>query len=247
MDGHGDYTYSISYTKNYCAPPHRSEKTQMAMGRAIGPEQPDPETAGLSGLGDPSETVPEEVRQEWASLPRRERQRSRRRFFRAQAACCSRPVSTKTLSSLDTRVRILEEALAEFLHATAASIPVPPTYSAKKRDCEGAELPSSPAPANIVGETLPDVPPATEAARNAASPSPTTADSTSAAVPRARHCRPLHGAALHGAESLDDTPHGAAPHGATSHGAASIPSGTVTGALQLRSPLAQSSAPLHLT
>ena len=22
MDGHGDYTYSISYTKTYCRPPH---------------------------------------------------------------------------------------------------------------------------------------------------------------------------------------------------------------------------------
>ena len=98
----------------------------MAMGRAIRPKRPDPETAGLSGLGDPSETVPEEVRQEWASLRRRERQRSRRRFFRAQAACCSRPVLAETLSTIDARVKILEEALAEFLHATAASIPVPP-------------------------------------------------------------------------------------------------------------------------
>ena len=219
----------------------------MAMGRATRPEQPDPETAGLSGLGDPSETVPEEVRQEWASLRRRERQRSRRRFFRAQAACCSRPVLAETLSTIDARVKILEEALAEFLHATAASIPVPPTRSARKRDRADAAPLSSPAPANTDGETLPDVPPATEAARNAASPSPTTADSTSAAVPRARHCRPLHGAALHGAESLDDTPHGAAPHGATSLGAASVPSGTVTGALQLRSPPARSSAPPHPT
>ena len=219
----------------------------MAEERAIRPEQPNPETAGLSGLGDPSETVPEEVRQEWASLRRRERQRSRRRFFRAQAACCSRPVLAETLSTIDARVRILEEALAEFLHATAASIPVPPTRSARKRDRADAAPLSSPAPANTDGETLPDVPPATEAARNAASPSPATADSTSAAVPRARHCRPLHGAALHGAESLDDTPHGAAPHGATSLGAASVPSGTVTGASQLRSPPAQPSAPLHPT
>jgi hypothetical protein len=33
----------------------------MAMGRVMGPEQPDPQTAGPSGLGDPSKTVPEEV------------------------------------------------------------------------------------------------------------------------------------------------------------------------------------------
>ena len=218
------------------------------MGRAMGPEQPDPQTTGLSGPRGPSATVPEEVRKLWDLLPRRERQRRRRRFFREHPACCSRLVIHSTLASIDTRVRILEEALAEFLHATAASIPVPPTYSAKKRDREGAELPSSPTPANTVGETLPDIPPATEAVRNAASPSPSTSDCTSAAV-HCVHCRcVLHGAALHGAESPDepphgatphsatshgavsfgDTPHGAAPHGATSHGAASVPSDTIT-------------------
>ena len=155
--------------------------------------------------------------------------------------------TSSTLASLNTRVRILEEALAEFLHATAASIPVPPTYSAKKRDREGAELPSAPTPANTVGETLPDIPPAAEAARNAASPSPITSDFTSAADP----CD-LHGAALHVPDSSDvtsdvtpatsglpdaglrgrtssgDTPHGAAPHEAASHGAAPVPSDTVT-------------------
>ena len=49
------------------------KKTQMAMGRAMGPEQPDSQTAGPAGLGDPSKTVPEEVLKLWASLPRRER------------------------------------------------------------------------------------------------------------------------------------------------------------------------------
>ena len=208
------------------------------------PEQPDPQTAELPGPRGPSETVPEEVRKLWDLLPRRERQRRRRHFFRDHPACCSRPFSTETLFIIDTRVRILEEALAEFLHATAASIPVPPTYSARKRDREGAELPSSPAPANTVGETLPDIPPATEAARSAASPSPSTSDFTSAAVPCALHGAALHGAessgepphgvtphsaASHGPVSSGDTPHGAAPHGATSHGAAPVPSGTVTG------------------
>ena len=187
--------------------------------------------------------MPKELLELWASLPRRERQRRRWRFFRDQAACCSRPVSTETRSSIDTRVRILEEALDEFLHATAASILVPLTRSAKKRDREDAAPPSSPAPANTVGETLPDIPPATEAARNAASPSPATSDSTSAAVPCALHGAASHGAASpgetphgvtphsaasHGAVSLGDTPHGAAPHGATPHGAASVPSDTVT-------------------
>ena len=133
--------------------------------------------------------------------------------------------------------------MAEFLHATAASIPVPPASSAKKRDREGAELPSPPTPPNTVGETLPDIPPAAEAARNAASPSPTTSDFTSAAVPCDLHGAALHGpessgeppsgvtphsAASHGPVSSGDTPHGAAPHGAASHGAAPVPSDTAT-------------------
>ena len=217
------------------------EKTQMCDGARGDGGEADHQDVVPSGLGEASESVPGHLCQEWASLRRRERQRSRRRFFRAQAMCCSRPVLTEKLSSIDARVKILEEALAEFLHATAASIPVPPTRSARERGRADAAPLSSPAPANTDGETLPDVPQAAEVARNAVPPSPTTADSTSAAVPHAHHCRPLHGAALHSAESLDDTPHSAALHGATSLGAASVPSGTVTGALQLRSPLAWSS------
>ena len=226
----------------------------------MGPEQPDPQTAESSGRRGPPETVPKEILKPWDLLPRRERQRRRRRFFRVHAACCSRPIPDGSLASLNARVRILEEALAEFLHATAASIPVPPTYSAKKRDREGAELPSAPTPANIVSETLPDIPPAAEAARNAASPSPITSDSTSAAVP----CN-LHGAALHVPDSSDVTsvvgPHsaasrgrtssgdtlpGAAPHEATAHGAAPVPSDSDTSIFQHRDaeedPFAESSA-----
>ena len=92
----------------------------MAAGRAIRPEQPEPETAGLPGRRGPPETVPKEILKLWGLLPRRERQRRRRRFFRVHAACCSRPVPDDTLASLNARVRILEEALAEFLHTTAA-------------------------------------------------------------------------------------------------------------------------------
>ena len=216
----------------------------MAEARAIRPEQPNLRPRNLRDVEAPSETVPEEVRKLWDLLPRRERQRRRRRFFRDHPACCSRPVAPSSLASLDARVRILEEALAEFLCASAASVPVPPTRSAKKRDREDAVPPSPPAPANTVCETLPGIRPAAESVRNADSPSPATSDSTSAAV----RCD-LHGAALHGADSPDepphgvtphsaashgavssgDTPHGAAPHGATSHGAAPVPSGTVTG------------------
>ena len=127
------------------------------MGHAMRLEQPDPQTAGLSGPQGPSGTVldSEEVLELWASLPRHRRQRRRRRYFRDQAACNSRPVSTGTLPTIDARVRILEDALADFLNATAASIPVPPARSVKKRDREDAAPPLSPAPANTVGETPP--------------------------------------------------------------------------------------------
>ena len=135
----------------------------MAMGRAMRPEQPDPQTAGLPGPRGPSKTVPEEVLELWASLPHRKRQRRRRRYFHDQAACCSRPVSTETPPTTDARVRILEEALAEFLHATAASIPAPPARSVKKRSRElrrekrareAAGSPSSPAPASTSNEIV---------------------------------------------------------------------------------------------
>ena len=78
--------------------------TQMAMGRAMGPEQPSCQTAGPSGLGEPSKTVLEEVLELWASLPRCEHQRSRRCYFRDQAAAASAAL----LSTIDARVRNIE-------------------------------------------------------------------------------------------------------------------------------------------
>ena len=86
------------------------------------------------------------------------------------------------LSTIDAHIQKLENTLAEYLHATAASILVPAAHSCKKRDYEDAEPSSSPAPANTVDRTPPDIPPAAEPARNAASLSPTAPDSTSAAV-----------------------------------------------------------------
>ena len=146
--------------------------------------------AGAAGSSDcgtirtsrPSETVPEEVLELWTSLPRRKRQRRRRGYFLDQAVCCSHLFSTKKLSNVDARVKILEDALAEFVHATVASIPTPPARSCEKRDREDAEPPSSPAPVNTVGRTLSGIPPAAEPARNAVSLSPTASNSTSAAV-----------------------------------------------------------------
>ena len=88
----------------------------MVDGRAIRPEQPDPETAELPGHRGPSETVPDHLCQVWADLPRRARQRSRRRYFRAKIACANR-VSP---ASLDARVLILEAAVAELRSVVAA-------------------------------------------------------------------------------------------------------------------------------
>ena len=118
-------------------------------------EQPDPQTTELPGPQGPSKTVPEEVSKLWASLPCCGRQRRHRRYFCDHSACCSHSVSTVTLSSIDTCIRILEEALAKFLHATTASILVLPMCSAKKRDCEDAAPPSLPAPANTASKTPP--------------------------------------------------------------------------------------------
>ena len=205
--------------------PHRHQHrrwglfSDMADGRAISSEQPNLRPRDLRDVEAPSETVPEEVRKLWDLLPRRERQRRRRRWFRAHPACCSRPVAPSSLASLDARVRILEEALAEFLCASAASVPVPPTRSAKKRDRDDAVPPSPPAPTNTVGETLSGIRPATESVRTADPPPTTTSNSTSAAF---RH--DLHGAALHGADSPGEPPHGemhALVNSAVSHGAVS--------------------------
>ena len=104
---------------------------------------------------------------------RRERQRSHRRYFHGQGVCCSRAVFSNLLSTIDTRVQNIESALAEYLHATAASVPVPPARSCEQSAREDAGPPSSPAPVNINDGTLSGNPPAAEPARNAASPSPT--------------------------------------------------------------------------
>ena len=69
-----------------------------------------------SGLGEASESVPFHLCQVWASLPRRARQRSRRRYFRAKIACANRVSPTP----LDARVLILEAAVAELRSIVAA-------------------------------------------------------------------------------------------------------------------------------
>ena len=164
------------------APAAAWKKAQMAMGRAMRPEQPDLRQRNHRDLEFPSETVPEEIRELWASLPRCGRQRRRRRYFRDQGACCSRAVFSSLLSTIDIRVQNIESALPEYLHATAASIPVPPARSCKKSSRKDAGPPSSPAPVNIVNGTLPGNSPAAEPARTAVSPSPTVPDSTAAAA-----------------------------------------------------------------
>ena len=69
-----------------------------------------------SGLGEASDSIPYHLYQVWADLPRRARQRSRRRYFRAKIACANR-VSP---ASLDARVLILEAAVAELRSVVAA-------------------------------------------------------------------------------------------------------------------------------
>ena len=69
-----------------------------------------------SGLGEASESIPDHLYQVWADLPRRERQRSRRRYFRAKIACTSRA----SLTHVDARILVLEAAVAELRSIVAA-------------------------------------------------------------------------------------------------------------------------------
>ena len=120
----------------------KKKNTQMTMGCVMGPAQPNLQTAGPSGSGKSSETVPDDVLEVWASLSRRERQRSRRRYFRAKSP---RAVD---VFPIDACIATIECALAEFLHVTAASLQVPPARSSTKRAREDADLPSPSTPAS---------------------------------------------------------------------------------------------------
>ena len=130
--------------------------------------------------------MPEELLELWASLPCCEHQWQHWRFFCDQVACCSRPFSTETLSSIDTRVRVLKEVLAEFLHTTAASIAVPPTQSSMKHTHKDAGSPSSPAPASTSNEMISAISRAEKLCSDPLSTlplQPTVAASTLTAVP----------------------------------------------------------------
>ena len=124
----------------------------MAMGYMMRPEQPDSQIVGPSGLGDPSETVPEEVLEVWASLPHCECQLSCRPYFHDQAAAASAAL----LSTIDACVHNIGSALAEFLHATAASILVPPSQFGMKHTHEDAGLPSFPVPTSTSSRMISD-------------------------------------------------------------------------------------------
>ena len=126
--------------------------------------------------------MPEGVLELWASLPRRERQRSRRRYFRNHGACCSRPVFSSILPTIDICIQNIEHELAEFLHATAASILVPSARSGMKRTREDAGSPSSPAPANTSNEIISDIYRAGKLCSDALSPSPALNISTLTAL-----------------------------------------------------------------
>jgi hypothetical protein len=116
------------------------------------------------------------------SLSHRERQRRRRRYFRDQGACCSRAVFSNLLSAINARVQNVEGALAEFLHATAASIPVPPTRSCKASARKDAGPPSSPAPVSTSDDALSGNSPAAEPVRIVLLSSPAVSNLTSAAA-----------------------------------------------------------------
>ena len=76
----------------------------------------DRQDAVPSGLGEASESIPYHLYQVWADLPRRARQRSRRRYFRAKIACTSRAA----LTHIDARILVLEATVAELRSIVAA-------------------------------------------------------------------------------------------------------------------------------
>ena len=95
-----------------------------------------------SGVGEASTSVPEHLRQVWADLPRRARQRARRRYFRAKIACTNRASSPPA----DPRVLVLEGAVAELCSAVTA---LPSGFSARSGTDSAsgdAGLQSAPAP-----------------------------------------------------------------------------------------------------
>jgi len=76
----------------------------------------DRQDAVPSGLGEASDSIPYHLYQVWADLPRRERQRSRRRYFRAKIAYTNRAA----LTHIDARILVLEATVAELRSIVAA-------------------------------------------------------------------------------------------------------------------------------
>jgi hypothetical protein len=110
----------------------------------------DRQDAVPSGLGEASESIPDYLYQVWADLPRRERQRSRRRYFRSKIASTNRASSTPT----DARILVLEAAVAELRSIVAALASARPDSDSAPDD---AGLQPAPAPTDDNPGTVPEV------------------------------------------------------------------------------------------
>ena len=154
------------------------DTAQMRWDTRRGSAQPHRRNVGPSVPGGASRTVPDHNLKIWAALPRRLRQRACRGYFRDQAS----DEFPAFLSTINARIVSIESTLAEFLHATAASISVPPAQSCTKRASEDAGLPSSPALTSTSKGIISDIFQAEELIPDTTSSSPFTSNISSASA-----------------------------------------------------------------
>ena len=113
----------------------------MRWGARRGLAHPRRRSAGTSGLGEATKTIPKHILKIWDDLPRRTRQRARRSYFRDQAT----DGYDNFLSTIDAHIATIESALVEFFHATAASLLGPLARSSMKRTHNEAPYDDAPA------------------------------------------------------------------------------------------------------
>ena len=140
------------YSGGGATKPWNGKKTQMCDGARGDGGEADRQGAVPSGLGEASESVPYHLCQVWADLPRRARQRSRRRYFRAMIARPNRASLTPT----DARILALEAAVAELRSTVAALASGSSTCPDSNSAPDDAGLQPAPAPTDDNPDIVPE-------------------------------------------------------------------------------------------